>query len=66
MYIFNIPRILIPHEYYQTPITAQQVMYTSPQFHIITTLTKVHQCTYSPSHLFKYDTFHQFQMHAMF
>ena len=66
MYIFNIPIIQTPHEYYHTTIIIYQSTYTSPQIHIITTFTEFHQCTYSPSHVFKYDTFYQIQVHAMF
>jgi hypothetical protein len=66
MYIFNIPRILTPREYYHVPIITQQVKNPSPQFHTITHSPKFNQCTYSPSHIFKYDQFQQFQMHAMF
>jgi len=47
MYIFIIPRTLTSHEYYQTPIIAEQVIYTSSQ---ISCNHNIHQI--SPMHIF--------------
>ena len=66
MCIFNILKILAPHNYYHIIIIVSQSTYTRPQIRIITTFTKFHQCTYSPSRIFNYDTSHQIQVRVMF
>jgi len=38
---------------------------TTYTIHIITTLTKFHQCTKSPIYIVKYVTIHESQMHVL-